>query len=427
MNRPRIITAVEAAALIPDNVTVATGGFLDIGFPNAVVREIGRRFIATARPYGLTLVHAAGQARIGHFAHLGLIKRVISGYYGWSKEMQRLVLENQIEAYNLPQGVIVNLYRDIAARRIGHWTMIGQDTFVDPMHGGPALNELSQTYSPVGYINGQYGLRYKTFPIHVALIRGWLADADGNIWCSSNRLNLETLSLAMAARNSGGMVIAQVDTVSEARLPSAVFIPRMLVDYIVPDRGEPLPALPQRNKSISHAKLAERASREARDGDVINIGIGLPETVAPWLARKDVILTTESGSIGGVPGGGANFGGAEGMEAAIDAGYQFDFYNGGGLDCAFLGFAEIDRAGNVNASKFGGRLQGCGGFIDISQSAKRIVFVGVEEANGKSKFVENVEHMTFSADYARRKGTDVKYVTDKGVYALGSSGPEKVE
>lgn len=457
MKRPRIITAPEAADLISDGATVATGGFLGVGWPEDIAFHIEERFKKERKPEGLTLVHAAGQWGIGHFAHAGMLKRVIAGFYGWSKEMQRLVLENEIEAYNLPQGVIINLYRDIAAGRRTHYSPIGLGTFVQAFGG--ALNERTPMDGVIPWAPGRYtkpvphgalaGISYSTFPINVAVIRATTADISGNLTFEEEPLTLETLSLAMAARNSGGIVIAQVKRTWQGRAdPFKVKVPGIFVDYIVeanPQRhkqtagtdfnpayvvggakyGHQPPPMPDTAK----AKIARRAVKELRDGDVVNIGIGLPELVAQ-VAREQgvdesVTLTNEAGIIGGVPASGLDFGAAMNMDAVIDAGYQFDFYAGGGLDVAFLGFAEIDKAGNVNVSKFGNKLPGCGGFIDISQSAKRIVFCGLEEAHGVSKFVDKVEHITFSAAQALKSSQDVRYVTDKGVYRLTKKGPVK--
>lgn len=448
MKLARIITAPEAAALIPDGATVATGGFLGIGWPEDVAFHIEERFKKSGKPENLTLVHAAGQYGIGHFAHKGMLKRVIAGFYGWSKEMQRLVLENEIEAYNLPQGVIINLYRDIAAGRQYHASKIGLGTFVQPENGGGRLNE--KTPNDMVLAGDKWDvLNYLTFPIDVAIIRATQSDISGNLTMEEEPLAGETLSLAMAAHNSGGIVIAQVKRTWQGRAdPFRVKVPGILVDYIVPAyQGRHMQtAGTQFNsayvmggaKSQFHAppmddgpkaKIARRAAEELREGDVVNIGIGLPELVAQVARERGmdqkITMTTEAGIIGGVPASGLDFGAAINMDAVIDPGYQFDFYHGGGLDVAFLGFAQIDKVGSVNVSKFGNRLPGCGGFIDISQSAKRIVFVGLEEAKGVSKFVDKVEHLTFNGPQAVWRGQNVMFVTDNGTYKLTDNGPVK--
>jgi propionate CoA-transferase len=426
--RPRVITADQAAALIPDGVTLATSGFVNIGFAHAIAERIEARFKESGHPKDLTLVHAAGQARIGHFAHAGMLNRVIAGYYGWSKEMQRLVLENEIEAYNWPQGVIVNMYRELAAGRKWHHSSVGVGTFVETDGGG--LNAQSPSWWVTA--NGS-GLKYENRTINVALIRATSYDTHGNLTMESERLTLETLHLAMAVRNSGGMVIAQVDSKQTFRAnPYRVQIPGIFVDFIVEAAPLKAPSTFSRGTSdMVKAMIAVRASQEVRDGNIVNLGIGIPELIGVHLRDQnrlnDIVLTTESGTIGGIPAGEAAFGAAEYPDAVIDTNYQFDFYNGGGIDVAFLGFGEIDRRGNVNVSKFGGRLPGCGGFIDISQNAKRVIFVGKEMAGESSKIVDEVEHVTFNADHARKRCADVSYITDKGVYRLGSSGLERVE
>lgn len=393
----KIITADEAASLIKDGDTVATGGFVNIGFARSIAAAVERRFKAIGKPHGITLVHAAGQAHIGHYAHAGLLKRVVAGYYGWSKEMQRLVLDNEIEAYNLPQGVLVNMYRDIAAGEKYHHSKIGLGTFIE--FDGGALNERSKDH--LVFAN-QTGLAYRTFPIDVAIIK-------------PDVLPLETMALAMAAKNSGGIVICE----SARNLPG---FPSVLVDYLVLASEEfPEEQATPLSRSVAQYGIAAEAAQFANAGDIVNIGIGLPELVGEHLRGK-VTMTTESGTIGGLPAQGQSFGAAKNMEYAIDAGSMFDFYNGGGLDVAFLGFAQVDKRGNVNVSRFGQRLPGCGGFINITQNTKRLVFVGTETANGESKLVDYVSHLTFSGADALKRGQDVRVVTDKKVYQLTRDG-----
>lgn len=443
--RAKIVTAVDAAKVIKDGDTVATSGFLGIGYAEDVTWHIEQRFLKDRKPEGITLVHAAGQYKIGHFAHKGLLKRVIAGFYGWSKEMQQLALLGEIEAYNLPQGVIINLYRDIAAGRDWHVSRVGYGTFVES-HGG-ALNKLSSQYEHAILTDDcSPTLRYETFPINVAIIRATTADVSGNLTFEEEALTGEALSLAMAARNSGGIVIAQVKRFWNGRAdPFKVKVPGIFVDYLVEGastRHRQTAAsnfnhafMGQGAKTQYHsvpmedsvkARIARRAADELREGDIVNIGIGLPEMVAKVARERGmddkIAMTTEAGIIGGVPASGLDFGAAINMDAVIDSGYQFDFYSGGGLDVAVLGFAQIGSNGDVNVSKFNGKLPGCGGFIDISQNAKRIVFVGLEQANGVEKFVDKVEHVTFSAKDALRRGHDVRYVTDRAVYQLTESG-----
>ena len=476
MRLKKIVDAADAVAVIHAGDTVASAGYAGSGTPEQLFVSLEQRFLDTGTPRDLTLVFSTGQGDmkdrgLNRLAHEGLIRRVIGGYFGLSPKLEKLIVDNRIEAYNLPEGVLTQLYRDIGARKPGLLSRVGLGTYVDPRLGGGRMNErTSEDIVRVMRINDEDFLFYKAFPIDVALIRGTTADPLGNISIERESLALENLALAIAARNSGGIVIAQVERVAtEGSLAArSIKVPGILVDCVVlaePDHhmqtygtrfnpsfsGE-LRQPPSRVPAaeLSDRKIiARRAVLELAPNSVINVGVGsIPDQVSQVAGEERVqdllSLVIDSGVIGGVPMGGLDFGAASNFEAVIEHANAFDFIDGGGLDAAFLGFGECDAHGNVNASKFGKRIPGCGGFIDISQNAKKVVFMGtfssggldVEVRDGRMrilsegripKFVERIAQTTFSANYARACRQDVLFVTERCVFRLDAGGLALIE
>src|SRR5215831_1185404 len=409
----KIVSAGEAIAIIRDGDTLCVSGFVGIGTPDELILALERRFLKERHPSALTLMFAAapgdGKERgLNRLAHKGLLKRVVGGHWSLVPKIAELALDNAIEAYNLPLGCVSHLYREIAAQRPGAISKVGMRTFVDPREQGGKLNSVTtEDLVELMTIDGQEWLRYKAFPINVALIRGTTSDPNGNVTMEREALILDNLAAAMAAKNSRGFVIAQVERIAAAESlnPREVQIPGILVDCVV--LAESKNHLQTYGTQYNHAYsgrqrvpldrvepmrfderkiIARRCAFELPMGGVVNLGIGMPEGVAAVAAEerilKYVTLTAEPGIVGGIPQGGLDFGAALNPDAVIQQNQQFDFYDGGGLDLACLGMAQADAEGNVNVSRFGRKLAGAGGFINISQNAKKLLFAGTFTAGG---------------------------------------------
>ena len=451
------ITATQAAALLQDGDTLLIGGSGGgHAVPDALLAAVGERFRTTGEPRGITAVHPVGlgdgKARgAGHLAQRGLLKRVASGTFVNSPGIARLALDEEIEAYTMPQGAMSQLMREMAAGRPGLLTKIGLHTFVDPRLGGARQSaRAKEDLIEVVEFRGEEFLFYKPYQVNVAFLRGSAADEDGNISMEHEAVTLEMLSMAQATRRMGGIVVAQVRRIvpSGSLHPKMVKVPGILVDAVVVDANqwqtyetqdspaysghqrvalEDIPRLPPGPRRV----VARRGALELFEGAICNLGSGISTGIANVAAEEGVLrricLTNEQGNIGGAPASGNEAGAAMSPDAQVDQPYQFDFYDGGGLDLAFLSFAEFDAEGNVNVSRFGGRIVGPGGFINISQGAGSVVFGGTLTAGGAPKAVGRVEQVTYSGPYARSRGQRVLYVTERAVFQLGETGPELTE
>ncbi|MGI6498203.1 MAG: acyl CoA:acetate/3-ketoacid CoA transferase [Oscillospiraceae bacterium] len=473
----KIMTGREAIRkFVKDGDTVAVEGFVGLMHAEELLIALEEEFLETGHPNQLQAVHCAGQGNgqgngMDRWAHEGLLRGIYAGHYAVEPAIQKLVLDNKIFGYNVPQGVISHLYREIAGGRPGVITHVGLNTFADPRVEGCKINEKAREEGDVVQvidILGEEKLLYKSFPINVVILRATYADTMGNCTMEKEPVTLETISMAQAAKNSGGYVIVQVEDVVEYGSLDVrkVKLPGIYVDAVVKAKPEnhwmgnetpynpalsgevripleSLPPMPLNERKV----IARRSAMELEPNAISNLGIGVPEGVASVGAEEGVeglVLTTEAGTIGGIPAAKDVFGAATNPDAIVDQGYQFDFYDGGGLDVAFLGLAQMDQNGNVNVSKFGPKLAGCGGFINITQNSKKVVYCGTFTAGGlkvkvgdgkleilqegkSKKLVKDVEQITFSGKYAQKVGQPVLYVTERAVFELTPEGVELKE
>ena len=474
--RDKVVTAAEAVRLIRNGDHLVLEGFAGQGYAEELVLALEERFLATGKPRELSLVFTVAQGNRGdrgtvRLCHDGLLARAMGGHYGMAPALQKLAVDNAIEAYNFPQGVIAQLLRDTGGGKPGLLTRVGLNTFADPRLGGGEVNDrTTEDRVRVLEIDGEEYLFYRAFDrLDVAFLRGTTADQDGNVTMEKEALTLEVLEIAIAVHNKGGLVVVQVERlVARGSLKAKdVKIPGTLVDCVVvatsADRhtqswatsynpamsGETRQPLTEVPPILLDPRkvIARRAVMELRPNSVVNLGIGVPEGVAAVAAEEGILdyltLTAEPGVIGGMPAGGLDFGSAVNPSAILAQPTQFDFYDGGGLDAAFLGMAQADARGNVNVSRFGPRLAGAGGFINISQNSKAVYFLGTflapartDVSNGQivttdgpavAKFVSEVQQRTFSGELAARAHKRVIYITERCVFVLTEHGMRLTE
>lgn len=468
MNKiPDIITADQAVALIQDEDTICIGGGgAGHAVPDEILKALGQRFRHTGKPESLTVLHPCGigdsdTLGLNHIAYPDMLKRVVGGFYGNAPKMVELALSDRFEGYNFPQGVLSHLIRAIAAGEPGLLTKTGLHTFVDPRYEGGKVNPSAKVdLVELVHIGNEEFLFYKTMPVDVAIIRGSSVDRNGNLSMENEVGTFAMLSIAQAARVNKGIVIAQVREAKKGESTASVQVkvPAALIDYTVLAPGQPMTYLTENDPSmISKDRpfkdgepglegikkiVARRGAMELFPGAFVNLGYGISDGI-PIVAREEgfldqITFLIEQGPLGGIPTTGLNFGAMYNPDAILDDSYQFDFFHGGGLDIAYLGFAEIDRYGNVNSSRFGNRMTGCGGFIDISQHTGKIVFCGSFAARGEidfqdegiriinkgkyKKFVSEVGQITFNGKYALRNNQEVLYLTERGVFKLTEHG-----
>ncbi|KWZ83823.1 acyl CoA:acetate/3-ketoacid CoA transferase [Heyndrickxia coagulans] len=477
--KANVLKANQVIDFIKDGDTVATVGMTLIGASESILKAIENSFLKTGHPHHLTLVHAAGQSDrkngIQHLAHEGLVKRIIGSHWGLQPKWMELIARDKVEAYCLPQGQIAQLYRSMACGLPGKMSKVGLGTFVDPRIEGGKMNkrtkQLEDLTEIIEYENEEY-MFYKKIPLDICIIRGTTADEMGNISMEEEAMKLEALPAVLATKRFGGKVIVQVKRLAETGTidPKTVVVPGVFVDAIVvcdnpiedhrqtsswyydPSYSGNL-RVPQ--TSIKPLELTirkfigRRAMLEINNGDVINLGTGIPNDVIGNIANEEGVsdkfmITVESGIYGGVQAGGVDFGIGQNVYAMLSHVDQMDYYNGTGVDITFMGAGELDAEGNVNATKMGARCTGAGGFIDITQNAKKVVFCATFSAGGGEinlqnnkvtvvregsikKMVSKVSQISFNGKLAREKGQEVFFVTERAVFKLVKEGVMLIE
>ncbi len=470
----RLVSADEAAGMVQDGDTILIGGSGGgHAVPESLISALERRFLEEARPRNITLLHPVGlgdgvDQGVGRLAHRGLLKRIVTAALVNSPAIADLAAEDAIEAYTLPQGALSQLMREMAAGRPGLITHVGLHTFVDPRYGGGRQSASAQEdLVDLVTLGGQEWILYKPYHVDVAFLRGTQADEDGNVTMEQEAVFGEMLSMAQATRRAGGVVVAQVGRLTKrGDLPAKqVKIPGILVDLVVLDPSQRqtyltpyspayagelrLPPSEISPLTLDARKvIARRAALELFPGAVCNLGAGISTGIANVAAEEgildEIVLTNEQGLIGGAPASGIDAGAAINYSAMIDQPYQFDFYDGGGLDLAFLSFGQVAPDGSVNVSRFGGRIIGVGGFPNISQNAKKVIFSGTFTAGGleiswpagqtridregrHTRFAAQLEQLSYNGKFADTRRQSVLFVTERAVFRLVAGGLSLIE
>lgn len=479
MIKANFINASKAIEMIKDESTICTIGMTLVSASETILKEIEKNFLETGHPKNITLVHSCGQSDrergIQHLAHEGLVKRIIGSHWGLQPRWMEMIAESKVEAFCLPQGQIAQLYRSMACGLPGKMSKVGLGTFIDPRYEGGKMNErtkpLKNIVDILQYDNEEY-MFYKAIPLDIVIIRGTTCDEMGNMTTTEEAMKLEVLPAVLAAKRFGGKVIAQVKTVvaNGTINPKEVTVPGVFIDAIV-QCDNPMEDHRQTsswyydpsysgqirvpNNHIKKAEfnerkfIARRGTMELKKGDVVNLGTGIPNDMVGSVCieegvNDDIMITVESGIYGGQQAGGIDFGIGQNLVAMITHHEQMDYYNGAGVDCTFMGLGELDQEGNVNSTKMGSRCTGAGGFIDITQNAKKVVFLGTFTASGAKykfekdkltilqegkirKMVNKVAQISFNGKIAREKGQEVMIVTERAVFKLCKKGVELIE
>lgn len=474
MKKPLFVSAEEAAGMIRDHTTVSTIGMTLISASETILKAIEKRFLETGSPNQLTLVHSCGQSDrdrgIQHFAHEDMLARIIGGHWGLQPRMMKLIAENKILAYCIPQGQFAQLYRSMAGGEPGKISKVGLGTFVDPRMDGGKMNEVTKQapdISEVVTIGGEEYMWYKPIPLDYCIIRGTYVDENGNLSTEEEAMQLEVLAAVFACKKFGGKVIAQAKyKVAAGSIHcKRVTVPGIFIDAVVmcdnPEEDHrqthsfafdpaycgniKVPVEKSELMPLDIRKvIGRRALMELQMDDVLNVGTGIPnDVVGPILAeeavQEDVTITVESGIYGGIPLGGVDFGIAKNQFALLRHDDQFDYYNGAGVDVTFMGAGEIDAAGNVNATRLGPNPTGAGGFIDITTGAKHVVFCSTFTGKGLEcsfednqlhikkegsliKFVKTLQQVSYNGKISCKKGQKMHVVTERAVFELRPEG-----